>query len=149
MAALEHAVREANDKLQHIAAADPSLRGLGTTLTAMLWSGSQLALVHIGDSRAYLLRNAELFQITHDHTLVQTLIDEGRITPDEAASHPQRSLLMQAPDGLYAVVPADKLRDVLAAVADPEDVVADLVDLANSGGGPDNITCVVADVVEL
>ena len=99
MAALEHAVREANDKLQHIAAADPSLRGLDTTLTAMLWSGSQLALVHIGDSRAYLLRNAELFQITHDHTLVQTLIDEGRITPDEAASHPQRSLLMQALDG--------------------------------------------------
>ena len=104
---------------------------------------------------------------------MQTLIDEGRITPDEAASHPQRSLLMQAldggasrpdlqlreaqlgdryllcSDGLYAVVPADKLRDVLAAVADPEDVVAQLVDLANSGGGPDNITCVVADVVEL
>jgi PPM family protein phosphatase len=173
LTALEHAVSEANDKLQHIAEADPSLRGLGTTLTAMLWSGSQLALVHIGDSRAYLLRRGELFQITHDHTLVQTLIDEGRITPDEAASHPQRSLLMQAldggasrpdlqlreaelgdryllcSDGLYAVVAAEKLREVLAAVEDPEDVVAQLVDLANSGGGPDNITCVVADVVEL
>jgi serine/threonine protein phosphatase PrpC len=171
--ALEHAVHEANDKLQLIAESDPSLRGLGTTLTAMLWSGSQLALVHIGDSRAYLLREGELFQITHDHTLVQTLIDEGRITPDEAASHPQRSLLMQAldgrsprpdlqlreategdryllcSDGLYSVVAMDKLREVLSDVPDPEDVVQQLIDLANSGGGPDNITCVVADVIEL
>jgi PPM family protein phosphatase len=68
--------------------ADPSLEGTGTTLTAMLVSGSQLALVHIGDTRAYMLRDAELFQITHDHTVVQSLLDEGRITPDEAASHP-------------------------------------------------------------
>src|SRR2546430_3645777 len=71
----------------------------GTTVTAMLWSGSQLALVHIGDCRAYLLRDGELFQITHDHTVVQSLIDEGRITPEEAASHPQRSLLLRAIDG--------------------------------------------------
>ena len=96
--ALQHAVRQANDAMRHIAESDPSLRGLGTTLTAMLWSGSQLALVHIGDSRAYLLRDGELFQITHDHTLVQTLVDEGRLTQEEAASHPQRSLL-RAIDG--------------------------------------------------
>ncbi len=171
--ALQHAVRQANDAMRHIAESDPSLRGLGTTLTAMLWSGSQLALVHIGDSRAYLLRDGELFQITHDHTLVQTLVDEGQITADEAASHPQRSLLLRAidgrqsepdlqlqdaapgdryllcSDGLYAVVSAEKIREVMTAVADPEDVVRKLVDLANAGGGPDNITCVVADVVEL
>jgi serine/threonine protein phosphatase PrpC len=171
--ALQHAVRQANDTMRHIAESDPSLRGLGTTLTAMLWSGSQLALVHIGDSRAYLLRDGELFQITHDHTLVQSLVDEGRITLDEAASHPQRSLLLRAidgkqsepdlqlqdaqagdryllcSDGLYTVVTAEKLLEVMSAVADPEDVVRKLVDLANQGGGPDNITCVVADVVEL
>ena len=171
--ALQHAVHQANESLQRIAESDPSLQGLGSTLTAMLWSGSQLALVHIGDSRAYLLRGGELFQITHDHTLVQTLVDEGRLTPDEAASHPQRSLLLRAidgkqtepdlqlheaaagdryllcSDGLYTVVSMDKLREVMSTVADPEQVVRQLVDLANEGGGPDNITCVVADVVEL
>jgi len=171
--ALEHAVHQANESLQHIVQDDPSLKGLGTTLTAMLWSGSQLALVHIGDSRAYLLRDRELFQITHDHTLVQTLVDEGRITLAEAASHPQRSLLLRAidgkqpepdlqlhdakagdryllcSDGLHGVVSTEQLRQVLSALADPEDVVRQLVDLAIQGGGPDNITCVVADVVEL
>jgi PPM family protein phosphatase len=139
----------------------------------MLWSGSQLALVHIGDSRAYLLRDGELFQITHDHTLVQTLVDEGRITLAEAAAHPQRSLLLRAidgkqsepdlqlhdakagdryllcSDGLYSVVSMERLREVLSTVADPDDVVRQLIDLANQAGGPDNITCVVADVVEL
>ena len=171
--ALQHAVRQANDAMRHIAESDPSLRGLGTTLTAMLWSGSQLALVHIGDSRAYLLRDGELFQITHDHTLVQTLVDEGRLTQEEAASHPQRSLLLRAidgkqsepdlqlqdahagdryllcSDGLYTVVSAEMLREVMTAIPEPEDVVRKLVDLANAGGGPDNISCVVADVVQL
>ena len=65
----------------------------------MLWSGSQLALVHVGDTRAYLLRAGELFQITHDHSVVQALLDEGKITPAEAESHPQRSLLLRAIDG--------------------------------------------------
>ena len=63
----------------------------GTTLTAMVWTGSQLALVHVGDSRAYLLRDGELARITHDHTFVQSMIDEGRISVEEAASHPQRA----------------------------------------------------------
>jgi serine/threonine protein phosphatase PrpC len=173
LSALEHAVHQANESLTRIAESDPSLQGLGSTLTAMLWSGSQLALVHIGDSRAYLLRGGELRQITHDHTLVQTLVDEGRLTPDEAASHPQRSLLLRAidgkqsepdlqlhdaavgdryllcSDGLYTVVSTDTLREVMSTVADLEQVARQLVDLANAGGGPDNITCVVADVVEL
>ncbi|MBC6457164.1 PP2C family protein-serine/threonine phosphatase [Actinomadura sp. HBU206391] len=174
LAALEHAVKQANENLHRIVEGDPTLQGMGTTLTAMLWSGSQIALVHIGDSRAYLLRNGELFQITHDHTLVQSLVDEGRISIDEAAVHPQRSLLLRAldgrgevdpdlslrearvgdryllcSDGLSGVVSAETIHQVLTGVADPEQAVRQLIDLANRGGGPDNITCVVADVADL
>jgi protein phosphatase len=96
LTALEEAVRRASSALGDIVEADPSLRGLGTTLTALLWSGSQLGLVHIGDSRAYLFRDGGLFQITHDHSVTQAMIDAGRLTPEEAASHPQRSLLVRA-----------------------------------------------------
>ncbi|GAA2455377.1 Stp1/IreP family PP2C-type Ser/Thr phosphatase [Actinomadura vinacea] len=174
LAALEHTVKAANDNLHRIVESDPALQGMGTTLTAMLWAGNQIALVHIGDSRAYLLRDGSLFQITHDHTLVQSLVDEGRISPDEAASHPQRSLLLRAldgrgevdpdlslreakvgdryllcSDGLSGVVTAETIFQVLTDVDDPEQAVRQLIDLANRGGGPDNITCVVADVVEL
>jgi protein phosphatase len=171
---LEQAVHRANETLHNIVEGDPSLQGMGTTLTAMLWHGRQMALVHIGDSRAYLLRNGELFQITHDHTLVQSLVDEGRISLDEAASHPQRSLLLRAldgrgeidpdvslreaqlgdryllcSDGLCSVVTAETIHHALSSVAEPEQAVRQLIDLANRGGGPDNITCVIADVVEL
>ncbi|MES9608259.1 Stp1/IreP family PP2C-type Ser/Thr phosphatase [Actinomadura sp. NPDC000929] len=174
LAALEHTVKTANDNLHRIVESDPALQGMGTTLTAMLWAGNQVALVHIGDSRAYLLRDGSLFQITHDHTLVQSLVDEGRISPDEAASHPQRSLLLRAldgrgevdpdlslreakvgdryllcSDGLSGVVTAETIFQVLTDVDDPEQAVRQLIDLANRGGGPDNITCVVADVVDL
>lgn len=146
----------------------------GTTLTAMLWTGSQLALVHIGDSRGYLLRDGELFQITHDHTVVQSMVDEGRITAAEAESHPQRSLLARAlgrgadgttdvrlhdarrqdryllcSDGLSTVVPNDEIHRVLSDVGAPARAVRELVALANGSGGPDNVSCVVADVVEL
>ncbi|WP_242441169.1 MerR family transcriptional regulator [Streptomyces sp. CB02923] len=143
----------------------------GTTLTAMLWTGSHLALVHVGDSRAYLLRGGELFQITHDHTHVQSLVEEGRLTPAEAESHPQRALLIRAldgsadfapevglrearpgdryllcSDGLSAVVPSDAVRDVLGVASDPGRAVRDLVALAHDAGAPDNVSCVVADV---
>lgn len=144
-----------------------------TTLTAMLWTGSQLALVHIGDSRAHLLRDGTLFQITHDHTLVQSMLDEGRLTPEEAVSHPQRSLLVRAlgrssdstadlrlhdarpgdryllcSDGLSAVVPPDQLQRVLTTTGTPERTARELITLANASGGPDNVSCVVADVLE-
>ncbi|MFE2425776.1 MerR family transcriptional regulator [Streptomyces sp. NPDC059373] len=176
---LQDAVRRAGQAVQDLDPAAESGTGAdsGTTLTAMLWTGSQLALVHIGDSRAYLLRDGELFQITHDHTLVQSMVDQGRLTPDEATSHPQRSLLLRAltaeaadtaspepdlhlhdarpgdryllcSDGLSTVVPADDLCRVLSATPDREQAVRDLVALANQVGGPDNVTCVVADVVE-
>lgn len=172
--AIEAAVRDANRKLHEMVGRDPSLKGMGTTLTAMLWHGTQVALVHVGDSRAYLLRRGELYQITHDHTLVQQLVDDGRITPEEAATHPQRSILLRAldgsgevdpdltlreaqvgdryllcSDGLSGVVSAETLHATLTNIDDPEEVVRQLIDLANRGGGPDNITCVLADVMEV
>ncbi len=143
-----------------------------TTLTAMVWSGSQLALVHVGDTRAYLARDGEFVQITHDHTYVQSLVDSGALSADEAQAHPQRALLIRAidgtgavrpdlslhealagdryllcSDGLSAVVPESQVRAALGLDADPERVVAELVELARRNGAPDNIACVVADVV--
>jgi protein phosphatase len=171
LTALDDAVRRASTALGDIVEADPSLRGLGTTLTALLWSGSQLGLVHIGDSRAYLVRDGEVFQITHDHTMVQLLVDEGRITTEEVATHPQRSLLLRAlgdftsepdlqlregrpgdryllcSDGLHGVADADAIGRVLLTVADPDQAAADLVALAIANGGPDNITVIIADVL--
>ena len=155
-----------------MAATDPALEGMGTTLTALLWSGSQLGLVHIGDSRAYLVRDGEVFQITRDHTLVQTLLDDGKITEAEMSSHPQRSLVLRAliagrdgeadiqvrearagdryllcSDGLHEVADAEAIARVLLTVHDPDQAATDLIALAIAGGGPDNVTCIVADVV--
>ena len=169
--ALDHAVRRAKSALREMAETDPALEGMGTTLTALLWSGSQLGLVHIGDSRAYLVRDGEVFQITHDHTLVQTLLDDGKITKDEASSHPQRSLVLRAlvsnrdydadlelrearlgdryllcSDGLHEAADAEAISRVLLTVADPDRAAQDLIALALAGGGADNITCIVADV---
>src|SRR5580704_15100362 len=169
----EHAVRRASSAMRDKVNADPSLAGMGTTLTALLWSGSQLGLVHIGDSRAYLVRDDEVFQITHDHTMVQSLLDDGKITRAEVGAHPQRWLLLRAlttggdfapdlqlrearagdryllsSDGLHEVVDAESIARVLRSVADPDQAAKDLVALAVSGGGPDNITCIVADVVQ-
>jgi PPM family protein phosphatase len=93
---LSDAVSAATASVRSLAESNPELAGTGSTLTAMLLSGSRLALVHIGDTRAYLLRDGGLFQITHDHSLVQSMIDAGRLTPEEAVSHPQRSLLLRA-----------------------------------------------------
>jgi protein phosphatase len=171
--ALAEAVTRANQTLHDMVAADPSIGGMGTTLTAMLWSGNTVALCHIGDSRAYVLSGGEFRQITHDHTLVQSLVDDGRISPDEAATHPQRSLLLRAldgtsdaepdlslheakagdryllcSDGLSSVVSEETLHRILATVNEPDDAVLQLVELAIRGGGPDNITCIVADVVD-
>ncbi|MFF2653769.1 MerR family transcriptional regulator [Streptomyces sp. NPDC058045] len=173
LAVLEDAVDRAGRAVRGAAGTGASEGVAGTTLTAMLWTGSQLALVHIGDSRVYLLRGGELFQITHDHTVVQSMIDEGRLTPAEAASHPQRSLLVRAlgegadatpelrlrdarlgdryllcSDGLSAVVPGGEIHRVLAGAGGPEQAVRALIALANGSGGPDNISAVVADVHE-
>ncbi len=171
--ALELAVIAANARLQERIIANPAIEGMGTTLTALLWSDGHAAVCHIGDSRGYLLRQGELYQITKDHTLVQSLVDEGRISAEDVSTHPQRSLLLRAldgrsaaeaditvheagpgdrylicSDGLSGVVSDETLRDTLEAVDDPDAATRELIDLANAGGGPDNITCIVADVVD-
>jgi len=173
LAELSSAVAAANTRLQEMIVANPAVEGMGTTLTALFWSDGHAAVCHIGDSRGYLLREGELYQITHDHTLVQSLVDEGRISADDVSTHPQRSLLLRAldgrsiaepdlsvhdsqagdryllcSDGLSGVVGDETLRDTLAAVEDPEAVTRQLIELALQGGGPDNITCIVADVVD-
>lgn len=170
--ALEHAVLRAGSTLHEMVEADPELRGMGTTLTALLWSGSRVALAHIGDSRAYLVRDREVFQITHDHTLVQSLLDDGKITEDEVATHPKRMLLLRALDGEHVCAPDLELRDaeagdryllssdglhgvvssedivrVLLEVEDPDEAASELIRLAIDGGAPDNVTVIVADVV--
>jgi protein phosphatase len=170
--ALRHAVGLANQQLRDTVDANPSLEGMGTTLTAVLFSGSKIGMVHIGDSRAYLLRNGEFAQITKDDTYVQMLVDEGRISPEEASSHPQRSLLTRAldgrdidpeysvrqvlkgdryllcSDGLSGVVSAETIGESMRDILDPRVCVERLVQLALRGGGPDNITVVVADATD-
>jgi PPM family protein phosphatase len=171
--ALDDAVARANLRLQELIISDPAIEGMGTTLTALLWSDGYAALCHIGDSRAYLLRENQFVQITHDHTLVQSLVDEGKITEDDVATHPHRSLLLRAldgrtiaepdlvpletypgdryllcSDGLSGVVTEETLHQTLTSVREPDKAAMRLVELAIKGGGPDNITCIVADVID-
>jgi protein phosphatase len=173
LAVLERAVREANADLRDRVHDDPDLQGMGTTVTALLLSGQRMTLAHIGDSRCYLLRDGELSRLSHDHTFVQSLVDEGRITEEEADHHPQRSIITRVltghpddvpdlsvretrvgdryvvcSDGLTAVVSDETLAEVLAEHDDPATAAQTLVDLALRGGGADNITCVVGHVVD-
>ena len=172
LGALAQAIRQANDQLRQMMDADEELDGMGTTLTALLWGGNRLGLAHIGDSRAYLLRDGELTQITDDHTLVQRYVDEGQLDEADVPTHPQRSVILRVlngrpddeadlsirevregdryllcSDGLSGVVSKDTLRDTLT-IPDPERAVDALVDLALRGGAPDNVTCIVCDVVD-
>ena len=171
---LSLAVQDANTHLRDMVLGDPDLEGMGTTLTALLRAGSRFGLVHVGDSRCYLLRNDELQQITKDHTFVQTLVDEGRISAEEASHHPQRNVIVRAldgredveldlsireakagdryllcSDGLSDVLSEQTIRDTLAEAAAPDRAAEELVELALRGGGPDNITAIVADVVDV
>lgn len=151
------------------------LKGLGTTVIAVLRSGNRLGMVHIGDSRAYLMHRGELSQVTSDHTFVQHLIDTGELTAEEAEHHPQRSALLRvlgdgdvAPvvdesvrqaqvgdrwllcsDGLSGPVSAETIGEKMQEFADPGACADELLDLALRAGGQDNITVVIADVVEV
>ncbi|MEU4671307.1 protein phosphatase 2C domain-containing protein [Amycolatopsis sp. NPDC023774] len=168
---LADGVRRVGERLTEVAEQDPATHGMGTTLTTVLFDGVRFAAAHIGDSRGYLLRDGELHRITRDHTLVQALVEDGRISQADAVDHPRRSLLMKAlqstgsgdpdvweftpaagdrlllcSDGLTAGAGEPAIAETLAA-GTPDEAVAALITLANDGGGPDNITIVVADVV--
>ncbi len=174
LTALDDAIVTSAERIGQFIDADPTRAGMGTTVTAILWRAGRIAVIHVGDSRAYLLRAGELTQITHDHTYVQSLIDAGRITPDEARRHPKRNLLLRAidgnqvpegetsmreaqagdryllcSDGLCGVVEDSVIKRTLAEVGDPTAAVTALVDLALEAGAPDNVTAVVADVVTI
>nr|WP_221247006.1 protein phosphatase 2C domain-containing protein [Gordonia humi] len=172
LAALEQATRNGNEAIEHQVEQTPELEGMGTTLTAILFAGSRIGLCHVGDSRGYLFRDGALTQITRDDTFVQSLVDEGRITPEQAHSHPQRSLIMRAltgqpveptlimrearagdryllcSDGLSDVVSEETLADTLGGIEDHKACADRLIELALRSGGPDNVTVVVADVVD-
>lgn len=168
--ALADAVREANRTVHQESTARPELSGMGTTITAMVAGDQTAEIVHVGDSRAYLLRSGSITRITRDHTLVERLVREGRIQPDEADHHPQRSYLERAlgvdrevevdsykiptqpgdrillcTDGLTTMLDEDEIRDILEGTSDPERASRGLVAAAVDAGGSDNITVVVVD----
>ena len=170
---LRDALMDAHEELSERSEQDPELAGLGTTCIALMRSGNKLAMVHIGDSRAYLLRGDTLTQVTTDHSFVQYLVDSGQITPEEAEHHPQRNVVMRilgdsqadvtpdetmreavvgdrwllCSDGLSGVVSSDTIAEILTDVRDPGECAEELIRLALLAGGPDNVTCVVADIV--
>jgi len=172
---LKRAISEAHAQIVGRARNDPELSGLGTTVTALLRSGSTLAMAHIGDSRAYLLRQGSLDQVTSDHTFVQHLVDTGRLSVADAENHPKRNLILRVlgdidanvpvdisvretkpgdrwmlcSDGLSGVVSRDTLHQTLLEVEDPGDCADALIALALAAGAPDNVTCIIGDVVDI
>ena len=174
--ALAGATHRANDRLSELVDQDPSLDGMGTTLIAMVFEGAdggadRLAIAHVGDSRAYLLRDSELQQVTVDHTFVQSLVDEGRISPAEARVHPHRSLILKAlqgghnvepdlftldvqtgdrvllcSDGLSDYVETDEIARTLGADT-IEEAAGELVRAALDNNTTDNVTCVIGEVI--
>ena len=171
--ALAAIVRNANETIWQKSRADPRYSGMGTTCTLVVVDGDRAHLAHVGDSRAYLLRDGELSQLTEDHTVVGRMVREGRIRAEEAEHHPNRNIITRAlgvdpevqvdqitldlqagdrvmlcSDGLTSMVGSDVIRDVLVAEQDREVAADRLIELANRAGGEDNITVVLLDVVE-
>ncbi|MEP7178409.1 MAG: PP2C family serine/threonine-protein phosphatase [Pseudonocardiales bacterium] len=170
MSTLRDTVLDANRRIAAAVRQNSELEGMGTTLTALRFSGTQVGLVHVGDSRGYVMRGEQLSQITHDDTYVQHLVDAGKLTPDEAKDHPRKSVILRAllgsdvepdvsirearagdryllcTDGLSDVVTAETILETLR-IPDLQECADRLVELALRGGGPDNVTVIVADVV--
>jgi protein phosphatase len=171
---LESRVREANARIHEVSQEDRALNGMGTTITAAYLDGDELALAHVGDSRAYLLRDGELSRLTRDHTLVEELVRRGELTEQEAAEHPQRSIITRAlgpepdveidlrthrvqagdvlllcSDGLTGMISEDEVADLLARAGSLGDAGRALVHAANEAGGRDNITVVLFRLEEV
>jgi protein phosphatase len=169
--AIAGAIHRAHDRIAELVDEDPELEGTSTTVTAALFDGRRVGIGHVGDSRGYLLRNGELSQLTKDHTFVQSLIDEGRITEEESRSHPHRNLILRAVDGVHetdpdlftielvagdrlllcsdgcsGVLDNDRLADILGT-GTVDYAVVELIRASLDAGSSDNVTCVVADVV--
>jgi PPM family protein phosphatase len=170
---LKQAILRANRRIREMAAGDRKLNGMGTTLVALLEDGDMVHVANVGDSRGYLLRQGELSQVTVDHSLVQELVDDGRLSPEDAERHPQRSVITRAlgidpevefdlftyklqvgdrlllcSDGLSDVVEPAQIRNVLLRVRNSHQAAQKLVTVANEQGGPDNITVIVVDAVD-
>lgn len=166
------ALHRAHDRINELVDEDPSLQGTSTTATVALFDGARVAMGHVGDSRAYLFRQGEITRLTSDHTFVQTLIDEGRITEEEARVHPHRNLILNAlggpgdvepdlfviellpgdrlllcSDGASGVLDDHRLADILAT-GSPEFASVELVRASLEAGSSDNVTCLVADAVD-
>jgi protein phosphatase len=171
-AALVEEIKRANLRVMQRGDSDRDLRGMGTTVTAVVADDARAHVAHVGDSRAYLLRDA-LQQLTEDHTLVQRMVREGKLTPEEAGHHPQRSILTRAvgvedgldvdeltldvhpgdrillcTDGLTSMVDDGSIERILAEESDPQSAADRLVQVANAAGGDDNITVLVLDFGE-
>lgn len=170
--ALADAVITSGEYIADVVASNRELAGMGTTLTTVALRNDRIAMAHVGDSRAYLLRDGELQQMTKDHTYVQSLVDAGEITREEAAIHPRRNLMMRAIDGIHAVEVDLSVREahvgdrfllcsdglcgviseqlILDALqsSDPTQATIELIDQALAHGAPDNVTVVVADVID-
>ena len=168
---LSDAVITSGEYIADVVSGNRELTGMGTTLTAIAMRGDRIAMAHVGDSRAYLMRDGELVQITKDHTYVQSLVDSGEITSEQAAVHPRRNLLMRAIDGIHAVevdlsvrearlgdrflLCSDGLCGVISdeeianamQISDPTQSVTELIDRVLCAGAPDNVTVIVADVI--
>lgn len=169
--ALGQAVEEANIAILHAAAEGVGRQGMGTTCTAAMLEGERLVVAQVGDSRAYLLHDGVLQQLTRDHSLVADLVESGQITPEEARFHPKRSMITRAlgsdprtqadlyevnvsegdrlllcSDGLYSMVEDDDIRSILGTIVDPQMAARALVDAALEAGGYDNVTVILVDV---
>lgn len=165
-------IHRADDRIAELIEDDPGLNGTSTTVTVVAFDGTRYAVGHLGDSRAYLLRDGVMRQLTHDHTFVQTLIDEGRITEEQARTHPHRNLILKALDGLRheqpdlfevearagdrvlvcsdgacGVLDNHRLATILAQ-GTPEYAAVELVRASLEAGSTDNVTCVVAEVTD-
>ena len=171
LALLGAAAEDGNASIEASVAEHPEQAGMGTTLTATMFNGRELGLIHVGDSRGYLLRDGELRQLTVDDTFVQSLVNDGKLAPEDVSSHPQKSLILKAYTGrpvephleLIQVQPGDRIllcsdglsdpvtqQTIQLALGDgtPEMAANRLIELALRSGGPDNVTVVVAEVVE-